>query len=76
MHQYRLGADLLQSSSAEMGLGVLVDQQLTSGWPSASPCGQKGLWYPEAYLKKHGQQVDGGSLLPLVCPGEATSGVL
>ena len=49
MHQYRLGADLLQSSSAEMGLGVLVDQQLTSGWPSASPCGQKGLWYPEAY---------------------------
>ena len=29
MHQYRLGADLLQSSSVERGLGVLVDNKLT-----------------------------------------------
>jgi len=29
MHQYRLGADLLQSSSTERDLGVLVDDRLT-----------------------------------------------
>ena len=29
MHQYRLGADLLESSSVERDLGVLVDDRFT-----------------------------------------------
>ena len=29
MHQYRLGADLLESTSVETELGVLVDDKLT-----------------------------------------------
>jgi len=29
MHQYRLGADMLESSSAERDLGILVDNRLT-----------------------------------------------
>ena len=43
-HQYRLGADLLESSSAEKDLGVLMDRKLTIIQPMC-PCGQEGQCY-------------------------------
>ena len=43
MHQYRLGADLLEMSSAE-DLGVLVDNRLAMSQQHAR--GQEEQWYP------------------------------
>jgi len=44
MHQYRLGGYLLESSSAERDLGVLVDN--LSHEPAVCPGYQEGQWYP------------------------------
>jgi len=35
MHQYRLGTDLLERSSMENDLGVLVDNRLSTSWKHA-----------------------------------------
>jgi len=40
MHQYRLGADLLECSSVERDLGVLEDDKLSISQPL------EGQWYP------------------------------
>jgi len=75
MHQYRLGADLLQSSSVERDLGVLVDEKLTMNPPVCTSC-QEGQRDPGLLQEDCGRQVEGGSPSPLLCPSEAPSGVL
>ncbi|GAB0181400.1 mitochondrial enolase superfamily member 1 [Grus japonensis] len=74
-HQYRLGADLLRSSSVEKDLGVLVGNKLSMSQQCALVA-KKAKWYPGVHSEEHGQQVEGGYPPPLLCPGEATSGIL
>ena len=90
MHQYRLGADLLESTSVERDLGVLVNDRLTMSQQCALAAkkangilaphcsnGPMGSWHPILlHQEECGQQVERGSPSPLYCPGEASSGVL
>ncbi|GAB0190296.1 mitochondrial enolase superfamily member 1 [Grus japonensis] len=76
MHQYRLGVDLLGSSSAEKDLGVLVDNKLSMSQQCALVAKKANGIYPGAHEEERGQQVEGGYPPPLLCPGEATSGIL
>lgn len=39
-------------------------------------CGQEGKWHCGLHYEQCGQQVEGGYSPPLLCPGEAASGVL
>jgi len=48
MHQYRLRVDLLESSSVERDLGVLVDGRLTLSQQCALGC-QEGQWDPAGH---------------------------
>ncbi|PKU31699.1 rna-directed dna polymerase from mobile element jockey-like [Limosa lapponica baueri] len=77
IHRYRLQADLLESSSAKRNLGVLVDKKLTMSQQCALVAKANGLL---GRIKKNveecDQQVEGGYPAPLLCPGEAISGVL
>ena len=69
------GADLLESSSAERDLGVLVGDKVDHE-PAVCPGCQEDQWDPGVHQEECGQQVEGGSPPPLLCPSEASSGVL
>jgi len=66
------GADLLESSSGPGSAGGRqVDHE-----PAGCPGCPEGQWSPGVHSEECGQQGEGGSPSPLLCPGEAPSGVL
>ncbi|TRZ25750.1 hypothetical protein HGM15179_001336 [Zosterops borbonicus] len=72
-YQHRLVVlDLLESSSVEKDLGVLVNNKLTMCWQFS--CNQKDGWYPGLHWEQCGQQLKGCGPPPLLSPSEATSG--
>jgi len=73
MHRYRLGADLLESSSVERDLGVLVDDRLTMSQQCALAA--KKVDGILGCIRKSVATRSREVLLPL-CPSEASSGVL
>jgi len=75
IHQYRLRADLLESSSVETDLDVLVDDKLTMSQQCARVA-KKADGVLGCLKKSCGQQVKGGSPPPLLCPSDVPFAVL
>jgi len=73
-HQYRLGADLLESSSTEKNLGVPVKNMLTMRQQRTLVAKDNRIL--GCIKKELGRQGEEGAPSPLLCPGEAISGVL
>lgn len=70
-YQHRLVLDLLDSSSVEKDLGILVNDKLAMCWKFS--CNQKDQWYLGLHWEERGQQAERGGPPPLLSPHEATS---
>ena len=73
-HQYRLGLTCWRAA-LQRGPGCPGGRQ-GDHEPAVCPGCQEGQWHSGVHLEECGQQVEGGSPPPLLCPGEASSGVL
>jgi len=71
--QYRLGADLLERSSAEKDLSVLVNTRLAMSQQCALVVNKTNIL--GCVKKSMASRLRGGDPAPLLCPGEAVSGV-
>ncbi|GAB0207124.1 mitochondrial enolase superfamily member 1 [Grus japonensis] len=74
-HRYRLGVDMLGSSAAEKDLGVLVNNKLSMSQQCALVA-KKANGILGCIKKSVASRSREVILPPLLCPGEATSGVL
>ncbi|PKU36515.1 hypothetical protein llap_13181 [Limosa lapponica baueri] len=70
-----LGTDLLESSSVEEDLGVLVDNRMTMGQQCALVA-KKASGLLGHVKKSVASRLRGGHPPPLLCPGEAASRIL
>ena len=67
MHQYKFEVDLLESSSVERDLGVLVDNRLTMSQQCALAA-KKANGIPGVHQEECGQQVRGRFSFPSTLP--------
>jgi len=73
-HQYRLGRTCCRAA-LRRGTGSAGGRQ-GDHEPAACPGCQEGQWDPGVHEEECGQQGEGGSPAPLLCPGKAPSAVL
>jgi len=74
-YAYRLREELIENSSVEKDLEVLVNRR-AGHEPALCTYSLEGHHYPGLCQKRGGQQVEGGDCAPLLCPCAAPSGVL
>ena len=76
-HLYRLEGAVVESSSAEKDLGVLMDDKLNTSQQCALAARKaNGILGDTLHHERGGQQGLGGDCPSLFCPCEAPSGVL